>query len=53
MPFITLFNMYCAFMEGNSIHHEELITPICVYAKSVNQSASDVLSSLINMYQRV
>ena len=53
MSFIKLFNLYCSFMEGNELHHSDLVTPITEYAKAEGKSASAVLANIQSMYQRV
>jgi hypothetical protein len=50
MSFFQLLNLYAAFMESNALRHQELVTPIMEYAKSIGTSASSVLADLKDLY---
>lgn len=50
MTFLQLFNMYCAFMESNTLRHQELVIPIRAYARSIGVASSVVLKDLQSTY---
>lgn len=50
MTFLQLLDLYVAFMESNALRHQELVTPIMEYAKSIGTTASAVLEDLKDLY---